>query len=207
MYRSITALALVFASASALGQQTIGFGLPGGTDTVAVGSTFTLDLQGNNWTDALEGGGVDLSYNSSVLTLESVTIDTNVFDLPLGNCDATGNCAAALPPSTSSGNVLVSGIDFFAFLNPAATGNFNIASFQFVADATGSTNLGLSVDCCEAPFTNAAGVTPAFSFQADSVSVTAASAVPEVDPVSAMSGLTLLLGTLAVLRAAAVGRR
>lgn len=209
MYRSITALALAFASASAW-SQTVGFDLTGGTATETAGATFTLDLQGNGWSasNGLEGGGVDLSYNASVLTLESVTINTSIFDnlgFPIGNCDP-GNCAAAIPPSTSNGNVLATGIDFFAFANPAATGDFQIASFQFVANTTGTTNLGLSVDCCAAPFTNAAGMTPDFSFQTASVSVTSAVAAPEIDPASAMSGLALFLGGMAVLRAALVRR-
>jgi hypothetical protein len=202
MYRSIAALTLVLTSASAL-SQTVGFDLPGGTTTVADGSTFTLDLQGSGWTNGLVAGGVDLSYNSSVLTLESVTINTNVFDnagLPIGNCDPA-NCAAALPAGTTSGNVLVSGIDFATFFNPAATGNFEIASFQFVADKTGSTNLGLSVDCCAAPFVSTGGlVTP--EFQAGNVSVTSATVkAPELDPALALSGFILLLGVIAVLRA------
>jgi hypothetical protein len=209
MYRSFTALALALASASAW-SQTIGFDLPGGTTTETAGSTFTLDLQGNDWStsNGLEGGGVDLSYNASVLTLESVTINTSIFDnlgFPIGNCDPA-NCAAAVPPSTSTGNVLATGIDFFACINPPASGDFQIASFQFVANATGTTNLGLSVDCCEAPFTNAQGMTPDFTFQTASVSVTAAAQAPEIDPASAMSGLALLLGGMAVLRAALVRR-
>ena len=209
MYRSITALALTLASACAW-SQTVGFDLPGGTTTVTDGTTFTLDLQGTGW-DAdggLLAGGVDLSYNSSILTLESVTINTSVFDnagFPIGNCDPA-NCAAALPPTTSAGNVLVTGIDFATFFNPAATGTFDIATFQFVADATGTTNLGLSVDCCAAPFvtSTANAVTPEFS--AASVTVTAATAAPEINANSAISGLTLLLGTLTVLRARAARR-
>ncbi len=209
MYRSIAALALTLASATAW-SQTIGFDLPGGAATETAGTTFTLELQGNGWSAAngLEGGGVDLSYNASVLTLESVTINTSIFDnlgFPIGNCDPA-NCAAAVPLSTSTGNVLASGIDFFAFANPPASGDFQIATFQFVATATGATNLGLSVDCCEAPFTNAAGMTPDFAFQTASVSVTSAVAAPEVDPASAMTGLTLLLGGMAVLRALVVRR-
>ena len=119
-YRSpITALALTLASASAW-SQTIGFDLTGGTTTEAAGTTFTLDLQGNGWSaaDGLEGGGVDLSYNASVLTLESVTIDTSIFDnagLPIGNCDPANCAGRGKTFSTSTGNVLAQGIDFFAF--------------------------------------------------------------------------------------------
>ncbi len=206
MFRPMTALTLLLASASALAQ-TVGFNLPGGAATVADGSTFTLDLQGTGWVNGLAAGGVDLSYNASVLTLESVTIDTNVFDnagLPIGNCDPT-NCAAALPPSASTGNVLVTGIDFATFFNSAPTGTVDIASFQFLANTTGSTNLGLSVDCCAAPFVSNAGlVTPVF--QPATVSVTSALAAPEIDPALAISAVTLLFGVMVVMRAGTMRR-
>ncbi len=83
MYRSITALFLSLASMSSWGQATVGFDLSAGS-TFNTGETVTLNLVGNNWTDALGGGGVNFSFNSSVLELESVTINTSVFDLPQG---------------------------------------------------------------------------------------------------------------------------
>ena len=88
MYRSITALLLGLASMSSWGQATVGFDLSGG-NAFSTGQTVTLNLVGNNWTDALGGGGVNFSFDSSVLELESVTINTSVFDLPQGACDMT----------------------------------------------------------------------------------------------------------------------
>ncbi len=49
-------------------------------------------------------------------------------------------------------------------------------------------------------------MTPDFGFQSATVSVTSAVAAPEIDPACAMSGLTLLLGSMAVLRALVVRR-
>jgi hypothetical protein len=198
MYRSIAALTLVLASASAW-SQTIGFDLPGGTTTVAAGSTFTLDLQGTGWTDGLVTGGIDLTFNSSVLTLESVTIDASNFEIPTGGCNPGPSCT--LPSTTSSG--FVNGIDFFTLAATPPSGTFDIASFQFVANETGTSGLALNADdCfCSGPFVDGAGnlVTP--TFESDSVSVTASvNQAPEIDPTSAISGLTLLLGSMAVLR-------
>jgi hypothetical protein len=207
MYRSITALFLILASMSSWGQATVGFDLSGGS-TFSTGETVTLNLVGNNWTDALGGGGVNFSFNSSVLELESVTINTSVFDLPQGACDmTTGACT-----TTGSGPGLVTNIGFSTFFNPSPTGTFDIASFQFLAESTGASNLGLSAGCCGLGFTDAAGnaLTAGvdFSFLSQSVSVSPAvvTPVPEIDPTSVMSALTLLLGSLAVLRGGRAGR-
>ncbi len=209
MYRSITALFLSLASMSSWGQATVGFDLSGGS-TVTTGETVTLNLVGNNWTDALGGGGVNLSFNSSVLDLESVTINTSVFDLPQGACDMTSGVCT----TTGSGPGLVTNIGFSTFLNPSPTGTFDIASFQFLVEGAvgSSSNLSLSAGCCGLGFTDPAGnaLTAGvdFSFLSQSVSVSPAivTPVPEIDPTSVMSALTLLLGSLAVLRGRRAGR-
>lgn len=196
MYRSITALLLLLASAYSWGQANIEFDLSGG-NTFAAGDTVSLNLVGSGWTSQdLAGGGLDfLISNSSVFTLESATINTSVFDVPSGGCMATGNCAVSPSGATS--------IDFGAFFNPAATGTFDIARFTFLAADTGTADLNLSADCA-CNFSNSLGAQliqgADFNLQNATVSVTSAVAAPEIDPSSIVTALTLLLGTLAVLR-------
>ena len=178
MYRSISTLFLLLASAASWGQATIGFDLSGG-DTFTTGETVTLNLDGSGWTSQnLAGGGLDLVIsNSSVFTLESVTVNTSVFDVPFGNCGPSGACA-----STASG---ATNIDFGAFLNPAATGTFDIASFQFLASTTGTASLDLSADC-SCNFSNAAGTQLVqgvdFNLQNANVTVAPAMVAPVPEP-------------------------
>ena len=197
--RSIATLAFLLLSAQSWSQATIGFDLTGG-DTFSAGQTVTLDLVGNGWTaQDLAGGGLDLLVsNSSVFALQSVAINTSVFDVPFGNCDSGGNCAANASGATS--------IDFGAFLNTAPTGTFDIATFTFVATSPGTSDLDLSADCA-CSFSNSQGTQLVegtdFTLQNASVSVVSAIAAPELDA-SNGNGLTvlaLLLGVVAVMRA------
>jgi len=197
MHRSIPLLALLLlASVQSWGQATIGFDLTGGS-TFTVGQTVTLDLLGTGWTaQDLAGGGLDLVISdSSVFSLQSVTVDTSVFDVPFGNCSLSGNCAAGPSGATN--------IDFGTFLNSAPTGTFDIASFTFAALSTGNSDLSLSADCA-CSFSNSLGVQliqgTDFNLQNASVSVVA-TAAPEIEPSSALTALSLLLGAVAILRA------
>jgi hypothetical protein len=98
----------------------------------------TLDLQGSNWTQPLDGGGLDLSFNPAVLSLQSVTVNTDVFDLSL---------LSPLPaPAVDNSAGTATGIDFFTLLNASPTGNFDIASLTFVTRGIGAADLNLSED-------------------------------------------------------------
>jgi hypothetical protein len=197
MHRLIATLTLLLASAYSWGQATIGFDLSAG-DTFTAGQTVTLDLVGNGWTaQDLAGGGLDLVVSdSSVFSLQSVTVDTSVFDVPFGNCDPSGNCAASPSGATS--------IDFGTFLNSAPSGTFDIASFTFLALNTGTANLDFSADCA-CSFSNSLGTQLIqgvdFNLQNASVSVVSPTAAPEIDASSSLAALTLLLGAVAILRA------
>lgn len=201
MYRSITTLVLLLASAHSWGQANIGFDLSGGS-TFTSGATVSLNLVGSGWTaQDLAGGGLNLLISdSSVFTLESATINTAVFDVPFGGCGTTGSCAISPSGATN--------IDFGAFFNPAATGTFDIGSFTFLAATTGTANLNWSADCA-CNFSNSSGTQlnqgTDFNLQNSTVSVTAGVAAPEIDASSAIAALTLLLGALAVLSGARAG--
>ncbi len=51
--------------------------------TVATGQIFTLDLTGTEFTDIVDGGGVNLFFDPSVLGVNRVTVDTSVWEWPI----------------------------------------------------------------------------------------------------------------------------
>jgi hypothetical protein len=199
MNRYAIALLLVSVAPAAF-TQTIGFDLSAGT-SFTVGQVVDLTVDANNFPNGLTGGGIDLQFNSAVLNLQSVSINP-AFDVQSG--DVNGTPPVQIDNSTGTAD----GVDFFAALNPALTGTtIDIATFQFVAEASGTSGLTLSADSLFGPFYDGASPIPNqinagtdFTFQSgQSVSVASAAAAPEIDPAAAMSGLALLLGSLAVL--------
>jgi hypothetical protein len=94
---------------------------------VMVGNTFTVDIVGNNFTE-LAGGTIDLGFDSSLLTVDSVAVNSALFDfLPDGGGPAVGNTWP--------------GIDFDSFANDPATGTFTIATMTLTAGAEGTSSL------------------------------------------------------------------
>ena len=186
MIKTATAILLAAGSAAAWGQATIDLDSPSG-NTLTTGQVVTLDLSGNNWSVPLDGGALDLSFNPAVLSLQSVTIDTTVFDLasiiPLPNATIDNTAGTA------------TGIEFFTLFN-TAQGNFHIADLTFVADGPGSANLGLSENAAiglaslGSPLT--AGVD--FSFATADLKVTSGMVgpVPEPPTIWLMAGAALL---------------
>ncbi|VAW79597.1 hypothetical protein MNBD_GAMMA15-1202 [hydrothermal vent metagenome] len=65
------------------------------SDTSAdIGQTFSINLIGTGFTDIVDGGGVNLFYDASVLAVNSVTVDTTVwdfFDAPGAIDNTSGN--------------------------------------------------------------------------------------------------------------------
>ena len=124
---------------------------------VDLGQTFTLGLSGNGFTDILDGGGVNLSYDPSVLAVNSITVDTSVwgfFDNP-GTIDNT--------------NGDVSDLMFASFSN--VTGDFAIATLEFKAVGVGTSPLSLTESSLN-PFASG-GSLLAVTLQSASVTVTA----------------------------------
>ena len=196
MNRYAIALLLVSVAPSAF-SQTIGFDLSAGT-SFTVGQVVDLTVEANNLPNGLTGGGLDLQFNSAVLNLQSVSINS-AFDVQSGDANGTP------PVQIDNAAGTADGVDFFAALNPALTGTtIDIATFQFVAEASGTSGLTLSADSLFGPFydgnLNEINAGTDFTFQsAQTVSVASAVAAPEMDPAAAVSGLTVLLGSLAVL--------
>jgi hypothetical protein len=201
MNRYAFALLLISAAPAAFGQ-TVGFDLSGGS-TFTVGQVVDLTVDANDLPNGLTGGSLDLQFNSAVLNLQSVTFNPG-FDVYSG--DANGTPPVQIDNTAGTAN----GLDFFAALNPSLSGNsIDIATFQFVAEGTGTSGLALGVDSVFGPFYdgNLDQINPGIDFnfvagQTVSVSSTV-TAAPEIDPAMAMSALSLLLGSLMILR----GRR
>jgi hypothetical protein len=188
MHRCVTGLFLVAVAGSAWGQ-TLGFDLSGG-DTFTPGQVFTLTLDANNFTQGLTGGGVDLQFNSAVLSLQSVAVNS-AFDV--------APSSGGLPPVQIDNTAgTATGVDFFAALNPSLTGNsIEIATFQFVADAAGASDLILSADSSFGPFydANLNQINPGvdFNFATSSVSVASMVApVPEPPTLWLLAGAALI---------------
>lgn len=99
---------------------------------ISVGSSFSLTLEGTGFADVLDGGGLNFSFDPSILQVNSVVIDPKWEFLPSpGTID---NIAGS-----------VDHIQFNTFAN-SITGDFNIAIVNFQAIGVGTSALNLSLD-------------------------------------------------------------
>ncbi len=127
--------------------------------TVSTGQTFTLDLTGSGFTDIVDGGGVNLSFDPAVLGVSRVTVDTSVwewFDNP-GTIDNTAGT--------------VSEIQFASFFD--TTGDFAIASIEFNAIGAGTSDLSLTESTLNPFASGGLLLDPPVTFLPGSVTVTA----------------------------------
>jgi hypothetical protein len=152
------AFALIFASGNSLAA-TIGFSSPMlanvPVNDVAVNQNFTVDITGSGFAELAGGDHVNLGFDSSLLQITSVAINTSIFDFaPASGGPAVGNTW--------------SGIAFDTFVNNPATGNFTIATISFKAVAAGSASLNILGGNF---FSKSAALTPSFS--SGTVNVTA----------------------------------
>ncbi|MDN3922116.1 cohesin domain-containing protein [Roseateles violae] len=147
------------------------------SSSVGLPEAFSLKVMGSAFTDDLVGGGFNVSFDASKLSLTSVTINTALWEFaPLtGTID---NVAGTL-----------SGVAFNSFLN-TPTGNFEAATLNFSSKAAGSSMVSLNASPTF-PFANLAAEQVDVSFGSAQVT-----AVPE--PATALSML-LGLGLLPLL--------
>ena len=101
--------------------------------TINVNDTFSLSITGSGFISDVDGGGVNFTYNSSVLNVLSVTIDESVWDFG-GTGISTG--------TIDNGAGTVDGIMVNTFAT--VTGNFDIATILFQAVGVGTSTLGLT---------------------------------------------------------------
>lgn len=92
---------------------------------------FTLDVIGTDFVSNVDGGGVDITYNSSVLNVLSITIDELVWDF------------AVSPGIIDNGAGTVNGLYVNAF--SPVTGDFTVASIEFQVIGTTGSNSALTL--------------------------------------------------------------
>jgi hypothetical protein len=127
MLRALGVAALIFSIRGVALAATVSFN-PDSRDVMA-GDTFTVDIVGSDFT-GLSGGAIDLGFDSALLTVESVTVNSSVFDfLPDGGGPAVDN---SWP-----------NIAFDTFVNEPATGAFTIATITLISDAEGTASLAV----------------------------------------------------------------
>jgi hypothetical protein len=115
----------------------------------SLGEVFSIDVLGQNFTTALDAGGLNLSFDSAILSLADSS------KLPMG---VTDNVQYKSPwtltfgptPSSSSLN------DALFFADTAPSGNFSIFTVWFEAVAPGTSALTLTESAIN-PFAGAGG--------------------------------------------------
>lgn len=99
--------------------------------TVGNGDTFFLELVGSGFNDGdLDGGGVNISFDSTIINITSVTVDTGTWEFFSDN--------GSIDNVTGS----VNGISFNSF--QSRTGDLLFATLEFAAVGFGASTLGLS---------------------------------------------------------------
>lgn len=102
--------------------------------TAQVGDVIVVEVRGENFTDQVVGGGFDLSFDPTVLSLSSVSVDMVEWEF-LTNPGTIDNSAGTL-----------TAVWFNAFLAPLPTGNFPVATLRFNALAAGASALNLAAN-------------------------------------------------------------
>lgn len=100
---------------------------------INVNDIFTINIIGSGFTGNVDGGGVNFSYDSSILNVVSVSINESVWDFG-GAGISTG--------SINNGAGTVDGIMVNTF--GVVTGDFDVASIQFQAVGLGVSDLLLN---------------------------------------------------------------
>jgi ribose/xylose/arabinose/galactoside ABC-type transport system permease subunit len=122
---------------------------------------FTVDVKGTGFTNVLDGGGFDLSFNSSVLNVESIQVNTAIWEFSPVN-GAIDNV-----------NGTIHDTEFNSFIH-SNSGSFDIAQITFLTVGTGLSNLTL-VENSNNPFAAGGNPVPVTFIGA---SITSSAAVP-----------------------------
>lgn len=128
--KTILAMFFMLLSAATAQAATVGFSML--SAPVTIGQNFSLDIVGSFPTpEALDGGGVNLSFVPSLLNVTSVAINTALFEF------------SPLPGTINNAAGTVSDIIFNSFAN-TPTGDFRIATVNFTAIGAGNSILTLT---------------------------------------------------------------
>ena len=125
LLHALGAAALLLSSSGVVLAATVSF--TPDPQNVMAGDIFTVDIVGSDFTE-LAGGTINLGFDSSMLTVDSVVVNSALFDyLPDGGGPAVGN---TWPD-----------IGFDTFVNTPATGAFTVATMTLTAETEGSSSL------------------------------------------------------------------
>ena len=113
--------------------------------TALLNDNFSISITGFEPNTIVDGGGLNISFDASILQVNSVTIDTTVWNF----YDSVG----AIDNTSGS----ISEVRFLTFGSP--TNLFDIVSIDFTAIGSGTTVIGLSEDALN-PFVTTGGVIP-----------------------------------------------
>jgi hypothetical protein len=114
---------------------------------VTLGDTFSVNILAADFDVVLDGGGLNIQYDPSIVQLNTAVVDTAVWDPLLSGVNGTID--------NTSGNI--TGLYFSSFAN--VTGDFSIATLEFTATALGISPLQLSHYDAN-PFASGGTVTP-----------------------------------------------
>lgn len=182
MYKKITLLATLIALGSlASNAQAQTLEVDPSLKTVNVGDVFTLDIMGKGFINPIIGGGFNLSFDSSVLHIDSVDIPAAwEFAPQTGSIDnLTGN---------------LSNVAFNTFVSPKS-GDFTTATIHFSTVGAGNSAITLT-SSATFPFADSVGNPVSVSFLSGSIA-----AVPEASSISMMLAGLGLIGYMARRRA------
>ena len=127
--------------------------------TVNPGQSFTLNLVGSGFSSIVDGGGLNIGYDASILAVTNVTVDDTTWDF-YSSPGVIDNAAGS-----------VSEIHFAALSD--VSGDFMIASIDFLAIGTGTTDLLLSESTLNPFASGGTLLDPPVTFLPGSVTVTA----------------------------------
>ena len=170
---TLLAAALLAATATAHASGSLKLNPP--ASTVSAGDNFVIDVSGAGFTDKVVGGGFNLSFDASVLTLQSVVIDTVTWEF-VSSGGLIDNASGTL-----------SDVYFNSIKATLPTGDFSIARLNFTAKANGTSPISLS----------ASGGFPFANDQVELIDVNYLNASVQVGAVPEPASVTMMLSGLA----------
>ena len=148
-----------------------------------VGDVFVLHVRGQDFSVGVDGGGLDITFDSAKLQVDSVTVDSLWADL--SDDGATDNSAGT-----------VTDIYFNDFSMQGVSGDFPILAVQFAAVGEGTSLVELNASA-KFPFAGGASALPV-EFSKHQVTIANALPVPEPSArASLLAGLALVATLLA----------
>ena len=100
------------------------------TATVSPSQVFTVEVKGSGFGGVLDGGGFDVSFNPRVLNVESIKVDTSVWEF------------APIDGAIDNLNGKITDTEFNSFVHNN-TGSFDIAQISFLSVGAGASNISL----------------------------------------------------------------